>query len=208
MNDNNNNKNNAMKIRIVMIKITLSLSLIVMIQSTFIWLSTIIWFNTLLVWLSTVIWFNPPLVWLSTIIWFNPLLLWLSTVIWFNPLLAWLSTIIWFNLPFSKNVATKTARYFLDLIQTLSSRPKFHKIFNRNNINVTVAYRTLNQPSTHTAEKSFTHQLTTKVEQVTVLIKQTALYKKDAWAKIHYIKQILVQKIFKQKLLWHIKNKI
>ena len=45
---------------------------------------------------------------------------------------------------------------------------------------VTVACRTLNQPSTHTTEKSFTHLLTTKVEHVTVLIKQTALYKKNA----------------------------
>ena len=37
-----------------------------------------------------------------------------------------------------------------------------------------------NQPSTHTTEKSSTHLLTTKVEHVTVLIKQTALYKKNA----------------------------
>ena len=36
------------------------------------------------------------------------------------------------------------------------------------------------QPSTHTTEESFTDLLTTKVEHVTVLIKQTALYKKNA----------------------------
>ena len=45
---------------------------------------------------------------------------------------------------------------------------------------VTVACQTLNQPSTHTIEKSFTHLLTTKVEHVTVLIKQPDLFKKNA----------------------------
>ena len=38
----------------------------------------------------------------------------------------------------------------------------------------------LDESSTHTTEKSFTHLLTTKVEHETVLIKQTALYKKNA----------------------------
>ena len=44
--------------------------------------------------------------------------------------------------------------------------------------------RTLNQPSAHTTEKSFTHLLTTQVEHVTVLIKQSVCYKKNAGVKI------------------------
>ena len=43
--------------------------------------------------------------------------------------------------------------------------------------------------------------LTTKVEHVTVLIKHTSLYKKNACAKIHYIKQILARKTFKRKFI-------
>ena len=44
--------------------------------------------------------------------------------------------------------------------------------------------RTLSQPSAHTTEKSFTHLLTTQVEHVTVLIKQSVCYKKNAGVKI------------------------
>ena len=90
--------------------------------------------------------------------------------------------IIWFNPPFSKSVATKIGRYFLNLLDKhFPQDHKFHKIFNRNNLKlVTVACRTSSQPSTHTTEKSSTHLLTTKVEHVTVLIKQTALYKKNS----------------------------
>ena len=50
--------------------------------------------------------------------------------------------------------------------------------------------------STETTENSFTHLLTTKLEHVTC-----TLYKKNAWAKIHYIKQILVQKTSKWKII-------
>ena len=45
--------------------------------------------------------------------------------------------IIWFNPPFSKNVATKIGRYFLNLLDKhFPQDHKFHKIFNRNNIKV------------------------------------------------------------------------
>ena len=45
--------------------------------------------------------------------------------------------IIWFNPRFSKNVATKIGRYFLNLIDKhLPPDHKFNKIFNRNNIKV------------------------------------------------------------------------
>ena len=45
--------------------------------------------------------------------------------------------IIWFNPPFSKNVATKIGRYFLNLPDKhFPQDHKFHKIFNRNNIKV------------------------------------------------------------------------
>ena len=45
--------------------------------------------------------------------------------------------IIWFNPPFSKNVKTKIAKLFLDLITKHFPRHhKFHKIFNRNNVKV------------------------------------------------------------------------
>ena len=45
--------------------------------------------------------------------------------------------IIWFNPPFSKNVPTKIERYFLNIIDKHFPRDhKFHKIFNRNNIEV------------------------------------------------------------------------
>ena len=47
--------------------------------------------------------------------------------------------------------------------------------------------------STHTTEKSFTYLLTTKEELVTVLIKQVA--------KMPCMKQILVWKTFKTKLI-------
>ena len=57
------------------------------------------------------------------------------------------------------------------------------------------------QPSTHTTDKSFTQLLPTKVKHATVLTKQTALYKKNAWAKTHYIKQILARKTCKQKFI-------
>ena len=53
---------------------------------------------------------------------------------------------IWFNLLFSKNVARKIGRYFLNLTEKHFPRDhRFHKIFSRNNIKVN--YRTLNQPS-------------------------------------------------------------
>ena len=43
----------------------------------------------------------------------------------------------WFNSPFSKNVATKIGRYFLNLLDKhFPQDHKFHKIFNRNNIKV------------------------------------------------------------------------
>ena len=72
--------------------------------------------------------------------------------------------IIWFNPPFSKNVATKIGRYFLNLLDKYFPRDhKFHKILNRNNIKVSYSCMpNINQPSTHTTEKSFTHLLTTK----------------------------------------------
>ena len=45
--------------------------------------------------------------------------------------------IIWSNPPFSKNIATKIGRYFLNLIgKHFPWDQKFHKIFNRNNIKV------------------------------------------------------------------------
>ena len=45
--------------------------------------------------------------------------------------------IIWFNPPFSKNVATKIGRHFLNLLDKhFPQDHKFHKIFNRNNIKV------------------------------------------------------------------------
>ena len=45
--------------------------------------------------------------------------------------------IIWLNPAFSKNVATKIGRYFLNLIDKDFPRDsKFHKIFNRNSIKV------------------------------------------------------------------------
>ena len=45
--------------------------------------------------------------------------------------------IIWFNPPFSKNVATKIGRYFLNLLDKhFPQDHKFHKIFNINNIKV------------------------------------------------------------------------
>ena len=90
--------------------------------------------------------------------------------------------IVWFNPPFSKNVATKIGRYFLNLLDKhFPQDHKFHKIFNRNNIKVSYSCMpniksAINSPT----EKSSTHLLTTKVEHVTVLIKQTALYKKNA----------------------------
>ena len=47
------------------------------------------------------------------------------------------TNIIWFNPPFSKNVATKIGRYFLNLLDKhFPQDHKFHKIFNRNNIKV------------------------------------------------------------------------
>ena len=88
--------------------------------------------------------------------------------------------IIRFKPPFSKNEATKIERYFLNLVDKHFPRDHKFYIFNRNNIKVTVACRILNWPSTHTTEKSFTHLLTAKVEHVTALRKQTALYKKNA----------------------------
>ena len=45
--------------------------------------------------------------------------------------------IMWFNSPFSKNVATKIGRYFLNLLDKhFPQDHNFHKIFNRNNIKV------------------------------------------------------------------------
>ena len=45
--------------------------------------------------------------------------------------------IIWFNPSFSKNIATKTRRYFLNLTDKHFPRDhKFHKIFHKNNIKV------------------------------------------------------------------------
>ena len=85
--------------------------------------------------------------------------------------------IIRFNPPFSKNVAKKIGRYFLNLADKHFARDhKSHKIFNRNNIKVSYSFmQILNHPSTHTTEKSFA-----KVEHVTALRKQTALYKENA----------------------------
>ena len=45
--------------------------------------------------------------------------------------------ILWFNPPFSKNVATKIGRYFVNLIDKQFLRDhKFYKVFNRNNAKV------------------------------------------------------------------------
>ena len=45
--------------------------------------------------------------------------------------------IIWSNPPFSKNVATKIGRYFLNVLEKhFPQDHKFQEIFNRNNIKV------------------------------------------------------------------------
>ena len=45
--------------------------------------------------------------------------------------------IIWFNLPYGKNVTTKVAAYFLDLLQKhFPQHHKFRKLFNKNNVKV------------------------------------------------------------------------
>ena len=45
--------------------------------------------------------------------------------------------IIWFNPPYSKNVTTKVAAYFINLVKRhFPSNHKFHKIFNKNNLKV------------------------------------------------------------------------
>ena len=48
---------------------------------------------------------------------------------------------IWFNPSFSKNVATKIGRYFLNLINKHFPRDhKLHKIFNTNSVKVSYSY--------------------------------------------------------------------
>ena len=89
--------------------------------------------------------------------------------------------IIWFNSAFSKNVATKIGRYSLNLIDKHFPRDhKFHKIFSR--YNMEVSYSCLPNIelviNSHN-KKILIHLLTAKVEHVTVLIKQTALDKKN-----------------------------
>ena len=64
--------------------------------------------------------------------------------------------IIWFNPPFSKNVATKIGRYFLNLVDKHFPRDhKFHKIFNRNNIEVSYSV----MPSIKTAINSHNREI-------------------------------------------------
>ena len=45
--------------------------------------------------------------------------------------------IVWFNPPFSKSVSTKIGHCFLNLLdKDFPKNPKFHSIFNRNNVKV------------------------------------------------------------------------
>ena len=87
--------------------------------------------------------------------------------------------IICFRPPFSKNVATKIGRYFLNLIDKHFSRDhKFHKIFNRKNKKVSYSCMQNIRSAINSHNRFFTHLLATKVEHVIVL--QTALYMKNA----------------------------
>ena len=49
--------------------------------------------------------------------------------------------IIWFNPPYSVSVETNIGKTFLNLIgKTFPKTNRFHKIFDRNNVKVTVVY--------------------------------------------------------------------
>ena len=113
--------------------------------------------------------------------------------------------IIWFNPPFSKNVATKIGRYFLNLIdKDFSQDHKFHKIFNRNNIKVSYSCMPNIKSAINSHNRKILHSPVSNQSRLIVLIvliKQTALYKKNALVKMHYTKQVLVRKTFKRKFI-------
>ena len=88
-----------------------------------------------------------------------------------------------FNPRFRKNVATKIRKYFLNLIEKhFPQDHKFHKIFNRNNTKVSSSC----MPNTKSAINSYKRKIfdppvnNRSITIVTILIKQTALYKKNA----------------------------
>ena len=65
---------------------------------------------------------------------------------------------MWFNPPFSKNVATKIRRYFLNLSDKhFPQDRKFHKIFDRNNIKVSYSYMPNFQLAINSHNRKFLH---------------------------------------------------
>ena len=108
----------VMKIRIAMIKITVSLWLLVIITGVII---------TIIITLILIIMI------IRVILKIRIMLLVLLLII---IILIVMRIIIWINPPFSKNLATKIGRYFLNLIDKHFPRDqKFYQIFNRNTIN-------------------------------------------------------------------------
>ena len=65
---------------------------------------------------------------------------------------------MWFNPPFSKNVATKIRRYFLNLSDKhFPQDHKFHKIFGRKNIKVSYSYMPNFQSAINSHNRKFLH---------------------------------------------------
>ena len=91
---------------------------------------------------------------------------------------------LWLKPPFSKNLATKIGRYFLDVIdKCLPKDHKFHKIFNRNNIKVSYS-RMINIKSAINSQNKkilhppFNNQSRTCISKTVTVLKQNAVYKK------------------------------
>ena len=99
------------------------------------------------------------------------------------------------------SVATKIGRYFLNLIDNHFPRDhKFHKTFNRNNTKVSYScIPNIKSPINSHNRKVHLPLINSQSRTCNCIKKTDCRYKRNAWVKIHYIKQILVRKTLKQK---------
>ena len=87
----------------------------------------------------------------------------------------------------------------------------FHNIVIRNNIKVSYSCMPKIKSAifSHKNNRFFILLLTTKVANLTALIKQTAFYKKNGRAQIPYMRsRYLIERLLKENLLRYIRNKI
>ena len=107
--------------------------------------------------------------------------------------------IIWFNPPFNKNVATTIGRYFLNLLDKhFPQDHKFHKIFNRNNIEVSYSCMPNIKSAINSHNRKILPSPVNNQSRTCNCINKTDCPLQEKCLSEN-IKQILVRKTFKRK---------